>query len=71
MAGTHEGTRLKGGVKGTVDGDQVKLASGFRTEGAGLRYEFTGKAAGDTIEGEVSLEEYGKARFTARRHRYA
>ena len=71
LAGTHQGTRLKGDLRGSVDGDQVTLRSGFRYEGASLHYEFSGKLAADAMEGEVDLAEYGQARFVARRHRYA
>jgi D-glucosaminate-6-phosphate ammonia-lyase len=70
VTGSHEGTRLKGDLAGAIDGDQVRFRSGFRYEGSGLSYTFIGKLNGDAIEGEVELDEYGKATFTARRHRY-
>ena len=70
VSGTHQGRTLKGDLAGAIDGDQVRLRSGFRYEGASLSYTFVCKVAGDGVEGEVDLDEYGKARFTARRHRY-
>jgi len=70
VTGTHHGRRLQGDVSGSIDGDRVRLRSGFRYEGASLSYQFQGKLAADAMEGEVDLGEYGKAQFTARRHRY-
>ena len=70
VSGTHEGRRLKGDLAGTADGDKVRLASSFRYEGSSLHYTFLGKVSSDSMEGEVDLDEYGKATFTARRHRY-
>src|SRR5262249_21294684 len=70
ISGAHQGRSLKGDLAGTIDADQVRLRSGFRYEGSGLSYTFLGKVNGDSMEGEVDLDEYGKARFTAMRHRY-
>jgi L-seryl-tRNA(Ser) seleniumtransferase len=50
-----------------VDGDRVRLRSSLPTEGTQLTYRFDGRIQGQTIEGEVELGEYGKARWTARR----
>ena len=70
LVGSHTGEFLGGDVRGTVEGDEVWLRSSHRYEGTRLGYEFTGKAVGDTISGTVDLNEYGQAKFTARRHRY-
>ena len=70
VSGTHEGRRLKGDLTGTADGEKVRLASSFPYEGSSLHYTFIGKVSGDAMEGDVDLDEYGKATFTARRHRY-
>src|SRR5712692_8495737 len=53
ISGTHEGHRLKGDLAGGIDGDQVRLRSGFRFEGSGLSYTFLGKVNGDSMSGEV------------------
>jgi L-seryl-tRNA(Ser) seleniumtransferase len=50
-----------------VDGDRLRLRSSLPTEGTQLTYRFDGRIQGPTIEGEVELGEYGKARWTARR----
>jgi L-seryl-tRNA(Ser) seleniumtransferase len=65
--GSHIGRRLQGSVNGTVDGDRVRLRSSLPTEGTQLTYRFEGRLQAETMEGEVSLGEYGKARWTARR----
>jgi D-glucosaminate-6-phosphate ammonia-lyase len=67
VEGSHIGRRLQGAVSGTVDGDRVRLRSSLPTEGTQLTYRFDGRIHGPTIEGEVELGEYGKARWTARR----
>ena len=80
VEGSHIGRRLQGAVSGTVDGDRVRLRSSLPTEGTQLTYRFDGRIQGPStpgqpaslgtnhmIEGEVSLGEYGKARWTARR----
>jgi len=80
VEGSHIGRRLQGNLTGTIDGDRVRLRSSLPTEGTQLTYRFDGRlqgpstpgpaaslGTGQTMEGEVSLGEYGKARWTARR----
>jgi D-glucosaminate-6-phosphate ammonia-lyase len=67
VEGSHIGRRLQGAISGTVDGDRVRLRSSLPTEGTQLTYRFDGRIQGQTIEGQVSPGEYGKARWTARR----
>ena len=65
--GSHVGRRLHGAVRGEIDGDRVRLRSSLPCEGTRLSYRFDGRLAGETIEGDIDLGEYGKARWTARR----
>jgi D-glucosaminate-6-phosphate ammonia-lyase len=67
VEGSHIGRRLQGAVRGDVDGDRVRLRSSLPYEGTRLSYRFEGRVQGQTMEGEVDLGEYGKARWTARR----
>jgi D-glucosaminate-6-phosphate ammonia-lyase len=70
LMGSHSGEFLQADLRGTVKGDEVWFTSSHRYEGTRIGYEFQGKAAGDTITGTVGLGEYGKAKFTAKRHSY-
>ena len=54
-------------VKGTLSGNEVKFTGGGKVEATGLHYTFTGHVQGDHMSGEVSLGEYGPARWTAKR----
>jgi L-seryl-tRNA(Ser) seleniumtransferase len=67
VEGSHIGRRLEGAVRGTVDGDRVRLRSSLPYEGTRLNFQFEGTVRGQQMEGEVDLGEYGKARWTARR----
>ncbi|HEX8985261.1 MAG TPA: aminotransferase class V-fold PLP-dependent enzyme [Bryobacteraceae bacterium] len=71
LVGTHRGDILTGDLHGSVEGNRVMFHSRHRIEGKILDYDFTADVAGDAMEGEVDMNEYGKARFTARRHKYA
>jgi D-glucosaminate-6-phosphate ammonia-lyase len=70
LVGTHTGDLLAGDLRGYVEGNDIWFRSSHKYEGTRLGYEFAGKLNGDAIEGTVGLEEYGQARFVARRHRY-
>jgi L-seryl-tRNA(Ser) seleniumtransferase len=71
LAGTHHGDMLSGDLAGVVEGNRVTFHSGHHIEGTTLHYQFAGTVEGDTMQGEVGLGEYGKAQWTARRHKYA
>jgi hypothetical protein len=71
LVGTHHGEILSGDLKGTVAANTVDFRTSHRYEGTHLSYEFTGTVSGDTMEGKVNLGEYGGARWTAKRHKYA
>jgi D-glucosaminate-6-phosphate ammonia-lyase len=68
VAGSHAGWAYKGDIKGSIDGSRVELRTTMPCEGTHLTYRFTGTVAGDQMSGDVSLGEYGHARFTARRN---
>jgi len=54
-------------VRGTLSGNEIKFTGGGRVEATRLSYTFTGHVQGDHMSGEVSLGEYGPARWTAKR----
>lgn len=68
IAGTHLGWVLEGELKGSVDGDQVEFASTLPVGGQELHYSFSGRVSGDTMSGDLALGEYGRAKWTAKRH---
>jgi L-seryl-tRNA(Ser) seleniumtransferase len=67
LSGLHLGRKLRGELTGTVVGNRIQTRSVLPFEGTGLSYEFTGEVSGDRMSGELSLGEYGKARWSARR----
>jgi len=70
LVGTHKGDILAGDLRGTVEGNQIRFYSSHKYEGTRLNYEFEGRVDGDSMEGVVGMEEYGQARWTAKRHEY-
>lgn len=68
VVGRHRGEFLSGDLQGTFDGRRVHLRSVEPYEGTTLVYTFDGVLSGNAIAGMVDLEEYGKAKFTAKRH---
>ncbi len=71
IVGTHHGEFLTGDLRGEVHGNLVHFRSMQRIQGQELHYAFTGTVSGDSIEGPLDLGEYGPARWSATRHRYA
>lgn len=70
IVGTHIGEMLSGDLRGFVEGDRVYFRSSQRYEGTRLQFDFEGRLEGETLRGTVGLDEYGEARWEARRHRY-
>lgn len=68
VEGTHLGWALQGDLMGTIDKDDVKFQSVLPTGPQRLSYSFTGKASGDRMSGQLTLGEYGRATWIARRH---
>ena len=71
LIGMHRGEYLSGDLQGSVAGDRVQFRTAHRIEGTELSYNFSGQAAGDGMSGTVALGEYGEARWSAKRHKYA
>lgn len=70
LSGSHMGEFLQGDVRGSVHGKEISVRSSHQYEGTRVGYEFSGMADGDKIVGTVDVGEYGKGKFTARRHKY-
>jgi L-seryl-tRNA(Ser) seleniumtransferase len=68
LEGIHQGNFLTRDIAGSINGDQVTLASTVtERHGDALNYRFSGKVSGETIDGTVSLGEYLGATWIARR----
>ena len=67
LDGTHQGDFESRDLRGTIDGDGVRVRSSWE-HGDSINYTFSGRVSGDEMTGEVSLGEYLDARFTAKRH---
>jgi L-seryl-tRNA(Ser) seleniumtransferase len=67
LTGSHHGRIARGQLRGSIDGSSVRLRSSLPYEGTRLTYSFSGTVEGNRMSGEVSLGEYGSAKFTARR----
>jgi D-glucosaminate-6-phosphate ammonia-lyase len=70
LVGTHYGEYGSGDLQGKMHATQIAFRSSQRIGGQILNYEFSGAVDGDKMGGDVSLGEYGAARWTAQRHQY-
>ncbi|SEB06139.1 aminotransferase class V-fold PLP-dependent enzyme [Pedobacter hartonius] len=68
--GTYTGSIGPRDLTGTIHGTDVLIRSTYGVDGARVHSFFAGKVTGDTMEGELSLGEYGKATWKAWRHVY-
>jgi D-glucosaminate-6-phosphate ammonia-lyase len=68
--GTYIGSIGPRDLTGTIHGADVIIRSTYGVDGVRVHSFFTGKATGDTMEGELSLGEYGRATWKARRHTF-
>lgn len=66
--GTHIGHIGPRDLTGTIHGTDVLIRSTYGVDGARVHSFFTGKVVGDTMQGELSVGEYGNGTWTAKRH---
>jgi D-glucosaminate-6-phosphate ammonia-lyase len=71
LRGTHRGDVLSGDLQGSVHGNQVSFRSDHKIQGTSLGYDFKGTVDGNAMHGTVVMGEYGEARWSATRHKYA
>jgi hypothetical protein len=67
LDGTHQGDFLSRDLRGTIDGDAVRIRSSY-DHGDALDYTFTGTLKEDVLSGQLDLGEYLGARWDAKRH---
>lgn len=57
-------------LDGTISGNNILIRSSYTKDGVRINFPFTGTADANTMQGNVSLSEYGDAEWTAKRHDY-
>jgi len=68
VEGVHQGNFVSRALSGTLEGDTVRLRSFYGEEhGDALSFTFTGKVAGERLEGTLDMGEYLAASWTATR----
>jgi hypothetical protein len=67
IQGTHKGEFTVRDIRGTVEGNSVRLRSVDRHPADSITFIFTGTLAGDTITGSIYMGEYRTANFVATR----
>jgi D-glucosaminate-6-phosphate ammonia-lyase len=68
LKGIYTGSIGSRDLTGTINGDDILIRSTYGVDGVRVHSIFTGKIKGDTMEGELSVGEYGKATWKAKRH---
>jgi L-seryl-tRNA(Ser) seleniumtransferase len=68
LEGIHQGNFLTRDIAGTINGENVTLASNVtERHGDSLNYRFTGKVSGETMTGTLDMGEYLAATWSAKR----
>jgi seryl-tRNA(Sec) selenium transferase len=68
IRGSHKGTFSMREMVGSIEGDQVKFQSNYRVPGDRITSIFSGTLSGDTISGNMDMDEYLTGKFTAKRY---
>ncbi len=70
LQGSHKGDFDVRDMTGSIEGDQVKFRSMYRSPGDGINFTFSGTVTGDTMAGDIHMGEYLTAKFTAKKYVY-
>jgi uncharacterized pyridoxal phosphate-dependent enzyme len=71
IKGTHFGNYASRDLAGNIYGNRILFRSAYVVNGVRLDFEFNGEvSSNDTMNGKVSLSEYGTATWSAKRHHY-
>jgi len=68
LKGIYTGSIGPRELTGTIHGNDILIRSTYGVDGARVHSFFTGKIKDGTMEGELSVGEYGKATWKAKRH---
>lgn len=70
LLGTHFTDYAPRDLAGTLHGTTILVRSSYTRQGVRLNFTFTGTVNKETMEGEVSMGEYGMAAWKAKRRDY-
>jgi uncharacterized pyridoxal phosphate-dependent enzyme len=70
LIGTHFASIGSRDLDGTINGKDVSIRSSYTKDGARINFSFSGTTDGNSMQGKVSLSEYGDAEWSATRHDY-
>lgn len=68
ITGSHKGDYSTRDMRGTIEGNMVKLRSTDRRPGDSITFIFSGELSGDEIKGSIYMGEYRTANFVAKRN---
>jgi len=67
VTGTYKGARGEMPIKGTIKGNDLKLAYTISAQGNEFTINYEGVVAGDTITGKVIMGQMGEGKFSAKK----
>ena len=70
LKGTYIGHIGPRDLTGTIHGNDILIRSTYGVDGARVHSFFTGKLVGNTMEGHLSVGEYGEGTWKAKRHEF-
>jgi hypothetical protein len=68
LTGTYRGQFIEGALDGKIQADEIHFRGTLKIEGTRLFYNFTGTVNDSEMKGTVTMEEYGEAQWTAKKH---
>jgi L-seryl-tRNA(Ser) seleniumtransferase len=71
LEGTHRGDYVARDLSGSISGDAVRMTSRYTEQhGDALMFTFSGSVNGDSMAGDLDMDEYLKAKWSATRHQF-
>jgi L-seryl-tRNA(Ser) seleniumtransferase len=71
IEGTHRGDYVARDLFGSISGDAVRMTSRYTEQhGDALMFTFSGTVNGDNMAGDLDMDEYLKAKWSATRHQF-
>jgi L-seryl-tRNA(Ser) seleniumtransferase len=71
LEGAHQGDYVSRDLLGSISGDAVRMTSRYTEQhGDALTFTFSGTVNGDSMAGDLDMDEYLKAKWSATRHQF-